>query len=193
MTEELLLLFVCNANECRSALAEWHFRAALPENSGIAVASAGITARPGHPMLAECAMILGDAGTATFRSSAVTAELLDRTDAVVTMTMAELTEVLRIRPRSLSCAVTLPELARAATRRPTPRHADITDRLADLVRWTVRHRGALAPADRRDNDIPDPVGQSADVLQATAATVAGQLDLVVGGLGMPAELTVSPS
>jgi protein-tyrosine phosphatase len=179
------VLFVCNANECRSALAEWHFRGTVRRHgadNAILVASAGIRANPGSPMLPECAAVLADEAATGFRSRAVTSQLLAAADAVITMTMADLSEVLRIRPKSLPYAVTLPELARAAIRRPTPHHADRADRLLQLVQWTVRHRGALTPGDRQDNDIPDPVGTSPAVLRATAAAIGEHLDVITARL-----------
>ncbi len=189
------VLFVCNANECRSALAEWHFRATLRRydaQADIAVYSAGVRANPGSPMLPECAAVLADAAAAEFRSTAVTSQLLAAADAVVTMTVAELSEVLRIRPKSLPYAVTLPELARAAVRRPTPHHADRADRLLQLVHWTVRHRGALTPSDLQDNDIPDPASTSAAALRTTMAVIGDHLDVITARL-WPAPVTSAAS
>jgi protein-tyrosine-phosphatase len=190
------VLFVCDTNECRSALAEWHFRGTLRRygaEAHIVVSSAGIRADPGSPLRPECAAVLAEDAMAAFRSRAVTSHVLAAADAVVAMTTAELSEVLRIRPRSLPYAVTLPELARAATRRPTPHHADRADRLLQLVHWTVRHRGALTPADRQDNDIPDPIGPSPTALRATATRVGEHLDVITTRLWPAPATAATPS
>lgn len=179
------VLFVCNANECRSPLAQWGFVAALRAHgmsARFAVASAGVRATPGRPMLRECAARLDTGAPEGFRSRAVTAELLVDADVVVTMTRAELAEVLRLRPQALRRAVTLVELARCAGLPDGPTAPDPATRLVELVGWTIRHRGQSGPFGRSEDDIPDPVGQSRAVFDRTVDAIARCLDRVVGRL-----------
>ncbi|MGB3437364.1 MAG: hypothetical protein WBA97_01320 [Actinophytocola sp.] len=174
------LLFVCRANECRSAVARLrmtHVLACTGAQRSIDVTSAGLSARPGLPILPVCAELLADAGpsVAEFRTRPLEVDLLRTADVVVAMTRAELNEVLRRSPASLPVAVTLGELAQTCRFMPRAAPAGPGVRLRGLVRWTVRHRGSNGTA---DTDIPDPAGQPLETVRAAAATVIRHVDTV---------------
>jgi protein-tyrosine phosphatase len=169
---ELRVLFVCRANECRSTLAEAYFRVALRRHeadSRISVSSAGVRAVPGSAMPPEYVALLDDGTAATFRSRRLTADLVSESDVVVAMTLAELAEVLRLWPRALARTVTLTELARAAA--PPPKSTSDEDRLVEMLSRAIRRRGTTSPLDQRNVDIPDPAGRASAMPHRTAETV----------------------
>nr|WP_233439412.1 hypothetical protein [Lentzea atacamensis] len=179
------VLFVCNANECRSPLAHRHFETVL-RRRGLeplfSVRSAGVRAIPGRPMVKEYVRLLtdDDPACADFRSRALTPALLEEADVVVTMTRAELAEALRMRPLALTYTVTLRELAKCVDRVRVCDATDPAGQLASLVHRTIRERGAAAPVQRGDHDIPDPVGRPAATLHRTAETIVRSVDQVTG-------------
>lgn len=178
--KRIRVLFVCRANECRSALAESCFRAALRRHGDegrITVSSAGVRAVPGSPMHPECVAFVG--GGTDHRSRALTKDMVAESDVVVTMTHAELADVLRLWPKALARAVTLSELARTATDDPLPgRHGDAAQRLRELVSATIRNRGV----DSASDDIVDPAGRAVAVLRDTVAVVGACVDRLTGRL-----------
>lgn len=187
----LRVLFVCRANECRSALAESYFRAALRDRGDvlIRVSSAGVRAAPGTKMLPECVAMVDDSAAADFRSRLLTSTMIAESDVVVAMTRNELSGVLRLWPRALGYAVTLPELARAAAAAPPPGPGDAARRLADLVAGTILRRGTSS-IDPSGDDIPDPAGRPGTELRRAAATVTACVDRVVDRMWPASDATV---
>ncbi|GLZ41879.1 hypothetical protein [Actinokineospora sp. NBRC 105648] len=176
------VLFVCNANICRSPVAHALFAAAVHGVTGETwtVFSAGIRATAGLPMVEECRAALGGTGFSwEFRSALLSPDVVRGADAVVTMTRTELSEVLRLVPTALHRTVTLAELHRCALRAPEGRHTNGPDRLRALVTRTVRDRGPTRPADPADDDIPDPVGRSRHTLAATTQSIGAAVRAVV--------------
>lgn len=184
---ELRLLFACRANEFRSALAECYFRAGVRrggDEDRVSVSSAGIRAVPGSAMLPECGTLVGDATAAAFRSRLLTPGLVAESDIVVAMTMAELSDVLRLWPHALRYTVTLTELARVAARTPMTGDGDPADHLMVLLRGAIRSRGLPVEQSGSDipDEVPDPAGRNAAVLYRTAALVRTCVDRITGAL-----------
>ena len=87
---ERRLLFVCSGNVCRSPMAEYLLRAALPRNGGWRVESAGTMAAPGEPASAFAREALAEIGIdlRPHRSRQADSALLRQADIVVPMTRA---------------------------------------------------------------------------------------------------------
>jgi glycine hydroxymethyltransferase len=84
-----LILFVCTGNTCRSPMAEGLFRKMLGANSGISVASAGVSAAKGQrPSENASRVMLEDehVDISAHRSQPVTAELVNRASWIFAMT-----------------------------------------------------------------------------------------------------------
>ncbi len=82
------ILFVCSGNICRSPMAEYLLRAALPRESGWIVESAGTSAIAGLPASPEAIDVLAEQGLdlVPHRSRPVTAEGVRRARVIVAMT-----------------------------------------------------------------------------------------------------------
>lgn len=185
------VLFVCNANVCRSPLAHALFASAVWGVPGERweVASAGVRATAGLPMVEQCLPALR--GTAfparAFRSAVLSRDLVTRADVVVTMTRAELREVLRLVPTALRRTATLTELTRSAHRFTPPRPGTPgPDRLRALLAQTIRDRGPLRPADPAEDDIIDPVGRSSAVLTSVTAAIEDAITTLTRAIHPPA-------
>src|SRR6476619_5571814 len=93
------ILFVCTGNICRSPYAERRLRQLLPE-AAIPIASAGTGAVVGsdiEPATSDQLRRLG-ADVTGFSARAVSPQLLDGAELVLTMTRAQRAEVARLRP-----------------------------------------------------------------------------------------------
>ncbi len=105
-----VFLFICTGNTCRSPLAEGIFRRMLSKrlkcteeelfDKGYVVASAGLSAAPGHPAAAESVTVAGRMGVdlRSHESQPVSDRLLDQADHVFTMTRGHRQAILNARP-----------------------------------------------------------------------------------------------
>ena len=181
------VLFVCTANQCRSPIAERLLRARLAEAApgagagpdDVVVASAGLAAAPGRPMVADSAAALRELGgdDTGFASQAVSADVLDDADLVLTMTAAHREELLGRFPRLLRRTFTLAEAAGLADEAMELAEPDgVAEALA-----VARARQAGGPIHHAD--VPDPVGRPAEVHRQVAAQIAAYLDALLPLLG----------
>lgn len=181
--EPLRVLFVCTANISRSPYAER--RAALmstdtPDPDALHFASAGVPGFPGRGMDPEMAAQLRSRGGEPngHTSRAVTAELLDTADLVITVTFAHRLRIAQSWPQHSSKVFGLHQLGDALGRVPADTGAGLAALDAAL---------AVAAPDSLTWDIADPYQRGAAAAQVCADEIDETLAVIVSGLtGIPA-------
>ena len=170
MTDQFQILVVCLGNVCRSPLAERLMRARLDSflpgrEAGVTVSSAGARALVGAPMDEQAADELrrlgGDPTGAASRQ--LEPSMVEAADLVLTATRQLRSRVLEEAPRALKRTFTITELAALVT--SDELRGSRVASAADLVARAGSWRGSVQPA---SYDVPDPIGQSADVHREVA-------------------------
>ncbi|SHE58519.1 protein-tyrosine phosphatase [Caldanaerobius fijiensis DSM 17918] len=110
------VLFVCTGNTCRSSMAEYIFRDMLNKRGdvkGIKVLSAGISAFPGAMASPEAIEVMKELGIdmSPHRSRALTREMIEKSDLILTMTSEHKRQILSIVPQAENKVFTLKEFA----------------------------------------------------------------------------------
>ncbi|WP_371230237.1 low molecular weight protein-tyrosine-phosphatase [Pseudomonas sp. QE6] len=95
------ILFVCVGNICRSPTAEHLLREALPD-SGIAIASAGLSALIGHPIDSTALAILSGHGhrPVPHRARQLNREMIHEANLVLVMEHSQIRDVIRLSPEA---------------------------------------------------------------------------------------------
>lgn len=109
------ILFVCTANICRSASAEWLLReaiAACPALTGIEIRSAGTHAIEGAPGCSMAPALVGDA--ADHRSTQLTPELVAGADLILTAARDHRSAVALLEPAARARTFTIRQAGRIA-------------------------------------------------------------------------------
>ncbi|MFD9702538.1 low molecular weight phosphatase family protein [Lentzea sp. NPDC059081] len=165
------VLVLCTANEFRSPLTS-HLLASVA-GTGLVFTSAGLRAREGDPVAEVVRDLLAERGidASGFRSRRVTDALLAEAGTVIAMTRAELSDALRLRPRALSSAVTLGELAAAAE------HVGEAEWDA-LVATAIARRGTTDV-----DDVPDPSAAGQKVTEEVVARIVRCTDAIGTSIG----------
>jgi protein-tyrosine phosphatase len=174
------ILFVCTGNRCRSPIAErlatdWArtMLAGSPEASDVHVESAGLAATPGQEMDLHTAAALRRHGitAAGFRSQALTNELAQTADFVLTMTREQRRAVLELEPRGLRKTFTLTEAADLLGDADV-RGLSLTPLTERARRFGVQLDAARAHrVTRSSDDIGDPIGQRESVHRQVAERI----------------------
>jgi protein-tyrosine phosphatase len=162
----LHVLFVCTGNICRSPTAErlasaYGARLQIPD---LVISSAGTRAVIAHPIHDDAALVLvGLGGEASgFAARQLTPKVASKADLILTMTRAHRDVVLELAPQRLNRTFTLREASRLAS-----------DHNARSVAELAALRPQLSSHDRAD--IPDPIGQSAEVFALVGSQIADLL------------------
>lgn len=105
------ILFVCTGNTCRSPMAQGMFGTmASREGLDLAIRSAGIAAANGAPISDKASRILREKGfQGVLKANALTGEMVDWADLILTMTMNHKQHVLQRFPRAVGKTFTLKE------------------------------------------------------------------------------------
>jgi protein-tyrosine-phosphatase len=150
------LLFVCTANQARSAFAEFVFKSL---EFDFQVTSAGTQARAGRPCDPNTLTVARRLGfdLSEHRSSSLVDSHLRTNDIVICMTNEHLRYAVGLFTKSWTNTFTLPDFVRRASMIGPRMGANLNDYLA------VIHKGRLlkdAWTDGGASDIPDPIERS---------------------------------
>lgn len=167
------VLFLCNGNVCRSAIAE-RLSVAIGEQRGLAgltAESAGIRALVGFPMEPVAAEVLRGLGgdPADFTARRLRSEMIERADLVLAMTEHLRDESVRLVPGALHRTFTLLEARRIVW---------LTG--ARTVSELHVHRDRSRPG---GESISDPVGLGGEVLERIGEQIAAALLDLLPALG----------
>ncbi|WP_333563767.1 arsenate reductase/protein-tyrosine-phosphatase family protein [Mycolicibacterium sp. BiH015] len=156
-------MFVCTGNICRSPTAERLAAAygAQLEIPDFMVSSAGTRAVIAHPIHHEAALVLTSLGgdASNFAARQLTTRIASTADLVITMTKAHRDRVLELAPNRLKRTFTLSEAARLASDHGAQSISDLVD-----LRPLLTSDGSA--------DVPDPIGQSAEVFAEIGSHIA---------------------
>lgn len=178
------ILLVCTGNICRSPYAEFLLRAGLAaiDTTGFEVRSAGSMAMHGQPIDPSAAGLLGplEATAAGFTATQLTADLVARQDAVLTMTREHRSAVLRTSPSALRRTFSLREFARLLdTVDPTRLPRARAERWRQLLPELAANRTSARLPDAAQDDVVDPYGQGPEAFRRMASQIAPAVDRIV--------------
>ena len=169
------MLFVCTANICRSPFMELLAREVAGPDAAVEFASAGTHGFRDHPMDEVMAGTLaprGIDGPGTFRSRALTAEMVDRADLVLTAEASHRTFILDDQPGSFRKVFTLGQFAEAVGA------ADPSLSGRELLAVVGERRGAADAS----LDVDDPYSRGPEAAEAGARVIEERVRAVVGAL-----------
>lgn len=186
LTRQFRLLYVCRANECRSAMAELLLVRAIDAAEGSegewSVRSAGVAARTGRPMQPAAAQILREWGidSTGFSSRQLTPDVLDGCDLILTAEREHRAAVVRLDPAAADHTFTMRQFARLLQHSPQPAADDGAAALGvsaasagrALVRRAQASRGQVATPAQETDDVADPVGGSLKAFRDCAMTIS---------------------
>jgi protein-tyrosine phosphatase len=184
MSDPYDVLVVCEGNLCRSPLTERLLRLRVSDAPHVRVTSAGTRAVVGSAMDASAAAELVRLGgdPEGFVARQLTPGLVTAADLVLTATRAQRSQVVGLAPAALKRTFTLLELAALLDTRPWAEGGDRVED-ADLRQVVMRAADWRASVSGLgdDLDIPDPIGRSREVHEASA-DLADKATAVVAGL-----------
>ena len=155
------LVFVCYANHCRSPMMELLLRAALDRSTAPApllVSSAATHARPGTPAhpYAVRALVEHGVDATGWRSTRLDLEGIERADLVLTAAAEQRQEVVGTSEAAADRTFTLLDFSAWLAAAPSTAPAGAA--VPDLLLRAAAGRDRLP--DRRERDLPDPMGRS---------------------------------
>ena len=174
------VLAVCLGNICRSPLVERLLTVRLEEagvGAAYVVGSAGLVAREGIEMQWDAAGHLAALGgdPTSFRSRALADPMAQEAGLVLTATTDVRRRLLQKAPSALRRTFTVREFAHLASSADLGAVRSPTELVADAV----RRRGTTA---WQELDLPDPMGQTAEVHAASARLAAEAVEEMVPAL-----------
>ena len=170
----LKVLFVCTANICRSPFMELTARSLVGDSTALQVSSAGTHGWHAKPMDTTMARTLAEGiEPGEFRSRAVTRELLEEADLVLTAEAAHRSYILEDHPGLFRKVFTLGQAAEAISRlEPGLSPTEVVARLGAA-------RGNADPA----LDVPDPYRRGPEAAAAAAEQISRLLKAILPALG----------
>ena len=179
------ILFVCTGNICRSPYAERRLRQLLPD-AGVPIASAGVGAMVGSGIEAETSEQLRRLGADVtgFAARAVTPELLEDSELVLTLTRAHRGEVARVHPAAMRRIFALGDFADLCRSSQTWRPIRPSQPwLPQVVAEAAAARGTIAPREAAVVDVVDPYGRSARTHTEAFERIEELLEVITVALG----------
>lgn len=179
------VLVVCTGNICRSPAAERLLAARL--GAQVQVASAGVRAVVGSPMMRTMARLVAGAGADAhgFAARQLTADMVRESDLVLTMTRAHRAAVVELAPAAVRRTFALRELARLAVAADAsstgPWPSDPAGRVRALPARASQQRGRV-PAATQDDDIDDPYDRGDAAYQRAFGEIDDAVQRVVAAL-----------
>jgi protein-tyrosine phosphatase len=211
LSDRFEVLFVCHANQCRSAMAERLANRAFADRIGVRgsrlnVSSAGTHARAGVPMHGTAAEVLRErrAYADRFSSRLLTPPILASPNLILTATREQRTACMNLVPSVARRTFTLRQFGRLATTVGalstwSPRrsalfstggaanvHADSpTRRLQALLDEiaSVRNRLPRVPPD--EDDLADPVREPIEAFRTCADQIQHTIDALIDVIATP--------
>lgn len=173
------ILAVCTANICRSPMVEILLRQRLDPDH-FEVASAGVQGWDAAPVDSMVVLELERLGVRAegFASRAVTADMVENADLVLTATRQHRSELLDRHPSALRRTFTLREFAELVENMvgmTSPK---------DLVEMAYRHRSEAGD----DLDLPDPFRRPPDVHRVVAEQIADAVGIVAERLSVTVDV-----
>lgn len=184
-----VVLLVCTANICRSAMAQVVLADALAKADGgwsgsIVVTSAGVYAQEDAPIAPKSAALLTSRSldSGEFRSKRLTPELVQRSELVLGAALEHRRAAVAMCPSAAAYAFTLLEFAWLLTDVPAAKVSGDTapDRLRGLVALARGQRGLRMP--ERDLDLPDPYGHRTRAYRKTLDRIDEAVGVIVDRL-----------
>ncbi|MFH5187626.1 low molecular weight protein arginine phosphatase [Paenibacillus sp. TAB 01] len=180
------ILFVCTGNTCRSPMAEGILRRLLQEHGldHIEVRSAGVAAYDGSPVSSHAASILREQGApANLTSSALSRELMQWADIVLTMTTGHKQHAIGRFPEYIDKMYTLkefveddPETAqRIAELEELTAELQLKQALDQQISKEERTRLLMLERELPDYEIADPFGGSLAMYRQCAEEIEAAL------------------
>ncbi len=182
----LSVLLVCEANMCRSPLAQSLLARRLDERGlhEVRLSSAGLRTEEGVPMDPAAVRSLRRhdvTADPAFRSRRFTADLADA-DLVLTSTMRQRDELVRRAPQARDRTFAWRELAALLTFGPLPVSGQPTaaGRLEEALAQIRGRRGLVRPEAAGGYDVPDPIGKPSRAFDKIADDIATSMGSVAG-------------
>jgi protein-tyrosine phosphatase len=184
-----VILFVCEGNVCRSALAEGLLARSLSlHNIDLPIASAGTKALVGEPMDTTTALIAARFGVdpTAHRARKLTTDLAANARLVLVASRRIRRVVVALFPPAVQYTFTIRQFGRimAAAGEQLITNGSGGESKVDAVRvFAAKHRGMQTPPDPTDDDVIDPHGRPTSMHELAARQMAPALEYLSIALG----------
>jgi protein-tyrosine phosphatase len=216
LSDRFEVLFVCHANQCRSAMAERLANRSFADRIGVrgaklTVSSAGTHARADVPMHALAASVLRErrAYADRFTSRLLTPPLLASPNLILTATRDQRTACMSLVPSAARRTFTLRQFARLATTVGalstwSPKRGSLfpagsiardnpTRRLQALLDEIASVRNRLPSVPPAEDDLADPVRGPIDEFRTCADEIQRAIDALIDVIATPSpDLDLAP-
>lgn len=180
------VLFLCTANLCRSPMAEMLLRAQLESRLGQRstawhVGSAGLAAHTGPDMDPMARQTLLDRGIepAPFQRRAVTGELLERADLILTAQVSHRSAAIRMVPTVAGNTFTIKQFAGLCRDLPLLTFATPAEAGRALLAAALLERGRNPVVAPSRLDLDDPYGQGWRKFRKCADTLEAAISMIL--------------